>query len=231
MAKKYCNPVYASITYTRPVGIARRIVGNGKVICSGSFNSNQRIYLKIKYRGKYFYYGGLNDNDNIILCDAKNAIPIGNSLAEQIKRRYSQNYDEIIIYQNRPFNSKAIQTHLDYNNAPINNMVVISKTQGDKKMRKHFDFAETFTFTYEAASIRGKCGFKAYNSKGKNIGIVYMTDDKRSPAFGFAELCMLPNYYNTYGEWHRIKSHGGRVDWQVLCERLNKYGKCECYID
>lgn len=110
--------------------------------------------------------------------------------------------------------------------------IPIGKNEGKRPTgRENRVFAETFTFTNEPASIRGKSGYKAYNSYGKYIGIVYMTDDKRSPSFECAELCMLPNYYNVYGEWHRIKSHGGRIKWQVLCDRLSKNGKYECYID
>ena len=93
------------------------------------------------------------------------------------------------------------------------------------------EFGEVFTFTSEPTDLRGKHGFKAYNSKGNCIGIVFMTDDKRSPSYACAELCMLPNYSNVYGEWHRIKSHGGRINWKILCERLNRNGKYECYID
>lgn len=92
-------------------------------------------------------------------------------------------------------------------------------------------FGEWFTFVNEHATNRFKHGFKAYNSKGDYVGIVFMTDDKRSPAYGCIELSMFTNYYRRYGEWHRIKSNGGYVSWQLLCARLEKYGKYECFID
>ena len=83
-------------------------------------------------------------------------------------------------------------------------------------------FQEEFTFTMQKAFYRGKIGFQAYNSKGENVGLVFMCDDKRTPAYEHCELCMYPAYYNQYGEWHRIQSHGGRIKWDKLCEILKQ---------
>ena len=92
-------------------------------------------------------------------------------------------------------------------------------------------FQEEFTFTNEKIFYRGKVGFKAYNSKGQNVGLVFMCDDKRTPAYEHCELCMYPAYYNQYGEWHRITSHSGRIKWSKLCEILKQNTKYKVFID
>jgi len=92
-------------------------------------------------------------------------------------------------------------------------------------------FQEEFTFTSQKARYRGKSGFQAYNSKGENVGLVFMCDDKRTPAYEHCELCMYPAYYNQYGEWHRITSHGGRIKWCKLCEILKQKEKHKVFID
>ncbi|MBR1975033.1 MAG: hypothetical protein IKA20_04210 [Clostridia bacterium] len=92
-------------------------------------------------------------------------------------------------------------------------------------------FQEYFTFTNEKGYHRGKNGFQAFNSKGENIGIVFMTDVHKTPAYGHCELCMYPAYYNQYGEWHRITSHGGRIKWSKLCEILKSRTEYKVFID
>ena len=92
-------------------------------------------------------------------------------------------------------------------------------------------FQEEFTFINQTAFYRGKVGFQAYNSKGENVGLVFMCEDKRTPAYEHCELCMYPAYYNQYGEWHRIISHGGRIKWCKLCEILKQKTKYKVFID
>lgn len=92
-------------------------------------------------------------------------------------------------------------------------------------------FDEDFTFSNEAAAYRGKNGYVAYDSQGNKVGIVYMTDDKRSPSYGYCELCIYPAYQSRYGEWRRFTSYGCRLKWDVLCERLKNEPKYICHID
>ena len=101
---------------------------------------------------------------------------------------------------------------------------------GNGKARTTY-FQEEFTFTSQKAVYRGKSGFQAYNSKQENVGLVFMCDDKRTPACEHCELCMYPAYYNRYGEWHRITSHGGRIKWDKLCKILKKNLKYTVFID
>ena len=92
-------------------------------------------------------------------------------------------------------------------------------------------FQEYFTFKKPLNQLRGKTGYQAFNSKGQNVGIVFMTDIKTIPSYGYCELCMRPDFYNKYGEWHRIKSHGEKIKWSVLCDALNKQSEYKIFVD
>ena len=70
----------------------------------------------------------------------------------------------------------------------------------------------------ERGYYRGKSGFEAYNYKGQNIGLIFKTDDKRTPAYGNIELCVYKSYQLQYGEWRRIKSQGVRIKYSYLCK-------------
>jgi len=74
----------------------------------------------------------------------------------------------------------------------------------------------------ERGSYRGKIGFQAYNYKGQNIGLIFMTDDPRTPAYENIELCVYAQYKSQYGEWKRIKSRGGRIKWSYFCQLMER---------
>lgn len=97
--------------------------------------------------------------------------------------------------------------------------------------RKNVSFGETFSFTSEPGFYRGHYGYMAYNSKDEPVGIVFATDDKRSPAYGCCELCIFSYFWNRYGEWHRIQTNGCRIEWKKLCEILTDNNVYKCYID
>ena len=92
-------------------------------------------------------------------------------------------------------------------------------------------FQEEFTFTSQKARYRGKSGFQAYNSKKENVGLIFMCDDSRTPAYKHCELCIYDIYQNQYGEWHRIQSHGGRIEWDKLCQILKEKAEYKVFID
>ena len=92
-------------------------------------------------------------------------------------------------------------------------------------------FGETFTITNERDYVKGKFGFKAYNSQGTCVAIVFMTDDQRVAAYGNCEFRFYPKFKNKYGEWHRILSHGNRIKYQNLCDILNKQSSYSLYVD
>lgn len=93
------------------------------------------------------------------------------------------------------------------------------------------NYDEDFTFTGETAYYKRKYGYKAYNSKGDNVGIVYMTDDKRSPSYEYCELCFYSEYKTRYGEWHRFFTNGCKLKWATLCSILKTNSEYVCHID
>ena len=97
--------------------------------------------------------------------------------------------------------------------------------------RTPYQFNETFIFKNEEMKFRGQQGFKAYNSEGKNVGIVFMTKNQNTPADGNCELCFFEEFQDRYGEWHRIMSHGRRIKWEFLCEHLKTDSEYVCYVD
>ena len=92
-------------------------------------------------------------------------------------------------------------------------------------------YYETFTITNEKGYERSKSGFKAYNSQGEYVGIVFMTDDKRRSSFGNCEFCFCREFRGKYGEWHRITSHGSPIRYSVLCDRLKNQPSLTIYVD
>ena len=99
------------------------------------------------------------------------------------------------------------------------------------KIKPTVYFNETFTFKSGEYLYNGKIGFRAYNSRGEHVGIVFMTDDKRVKSYGYCELHFFPEYYNRYGEWHRLKSHGYRIAWATLYNYLKSHMEYSCFID
>lgn len=104
------------------------------------------------------------------------------------------------------------------------------QTQIHKEYLKVY-FNETFTFKCGVYWYNGKQGYKAYNSKGEHVGIVFMTDDRRTVAYGYCELHFFPKYYKRYGEWYRIRSNGSRILWSFLSDYLKTHKEYQCFID
>ena len=92
-------------------------------------------------------------------------------------------------------------------------------------------FNEWFTFKRGNYVYDNKSGFKAYNEKGEHVGVVFMTNDPRTPAYRHCELHCFPQYYDRYGEWHRITSYGNRIAWAALCNYLENHAEYKCFID
>lgn len=109
--------------------------------------------------------------------------------------------------------------------------MISSQKAQSKKPRPVTCFNESFTFMSGIYRCDGKVGYKAFNSKGEHVGIVFMTDDPRTPAYKHCELHFFPQYYNQYGEWHRITSHGKRILWKTVCDYLKTHENYECFVD
>ena len=89
---------------------------------------------------------------------------------------------------------------------------------------------ESFLFTNEKTSGYGiKTAYRAYNSRNEEVGFVFMTGDKRSPSYGYAELRFHTPYRGK--TWYRFTTDGQKISWDVLCQLLNAKGEYRVYID
>ena len=99
------------------------------------------------------------------------------------------------------------------------------------KPKTSVEFNEDFIVKNELETYRGKHGYRAYTLAGKNIGIIFMTDDKRTPAYEHCEFAFFEKYHSIHGEFHRIISNGQRIKWDYLCRELNKYKQLKIHVD
>ena len=102
----------------------------------------------------------------------------------------------------------------------------IKSNKGPRK--KYF---ENFTINNAQKVFRGKRGFQAINSKGQEVGIVFMCDDKRIANYGNCELCIYEKFFNQYGQWHRFTVNGQKIKWNDLVQRLNLEGGISLFIE
>ncbi len=100
--------------------------------------------------------------------------------------------------------------------------------KGEKGLKRKY--CEYFTINNIQKVFRGKKGFPAINSKGQEIGIVFMGDDKRRN-YGNCELCMYEKYFDTYGQWHRFTVNGQKIKWEDLVQRLNIENSIKLFIE
>ena len=90
--------------------------------------------------------------------------------------------------------------------------------------------SEEFRFTNERTYGYGiKNAYKAYNSRNEEVGFVFMTNDMRTPSYGYAELRFHTPYKGK--TWHRFKTNGKKMSWSLLCQYLNNFGEYKLYID
>ncbi len=107
----------------------------------------------------------------------------------------------------------------------------VKQNNSSQRARPFVQYNEDFIFICELTRCRDKIGYRAYNSENENVGIVFMTDDKRLSSYGDCELSFYPKYENRYGKYHRFTINGGKLKWDVLCARLRKNSKYKCHID
>lgn len=71
-----------------------------------------------------------------------------------------------------------------------------------------------------------KNGYKTYDAQGRNIGIVFMSDDKRTKRYGNAEIMFLKEYREEFGRWRIIRLNGQYTDYKRLegiLQQRNEY--------
>ena len=98
-------------------------------------------------------------------------------------------------------------------------------------MARRYVFGENFTVKCELEEYKKKLGYKVYNSRNQNIGIVYSCDDKRATAYGCCEICVYDGFRSTYGQWHIIRSYGGYINYDELCEKLKTSREIKIFVD
>ena len=86
---------------------------------------------------------------------------------------------------------------------------------------------------YEISSVTRyrKNGFLAYDENGKNIGLVFMSDDERTYRFGNAEILFFNEFQNQLGVWRIIKIKGHYLPFKNLEKVLQKNNEYSCITD
>lgn len=79
-----------------------------------------------------------------------------------------------------------------------------------------YDWDEDRYVTYERSVGKNrKNGYLTRDTDGNNVGIVYMSDDKRSVRYGCAEIMFFRENEEKYGRW-RLINIGGRLPFSTL---------------
>lgn len=89
----------------------------------------------------------------------------------------------------------------------------------------------TVTIVEVLGVARGKVGYLAYDKNNRNVGVVFMSDDKRTARYGNSELCFYEKYESELGSWRTIKINGGYFLFERLKEILSREGKYVCTTD
>ena len=70
-----------------------------------------------------------------------------------------------------------------------------------------------------------KNGYMTYDERGRNIGIVFMSDDKKTARYGNAEILFFKKYKNEFGIWRVIRRQGAYIPFDYLQDVISRYGK------
>lgn len=159
----------------------------------------------------------------------------------QSKKNRSTDYREVVVSEYDKVGIKLL--NFDYKSV-LEALISEGKTKSDEssatmpsdeKITKNRIYTrdgigESFVFTNEKTSGYGiKTAYRAYNSRNEEVGFVFMTGDRRSPSYGYAEL----RFYTPYKgkTWYRFTTDGQKISWEVLCQHLTAKGEYKIYID
>lgn len=76
-----------------------------------------------------------------------------------------------------------------------------------------------------------KNGYAAYDQTKRLIGIVFMSDDKRTVRYGNAELLFFKQYEEEFGTWRIIKQSGKYLPFENLESLLQTRQAYSCRTD
>ena len=91
----------------------------------------------------------------------------------------------------------------------------------------NYDLIEDRLISHESAVTRNqKNGYLLYDIIGRNVGIVFISDDHRKPhgykRYGKAEILFFLEYKNEFGTWRVISPY---IDYKTLENILSKQEK------
>ena len=159
----------------------------------------------------------------------------------QSKKNRSTDYREVVVSEYDKVGIKLL--NFDYKSV-LEALISEGKTKSDElsatmpsvekvtmnRIYTRDGIGESFVFTNEKTSGYGiKTAYRAYNSRNEEVGFVFMTGDRRSPSYGYAEL----RFYTPYKgkTWYRFTTDGQKISWEVLCQHLTAKGEYKIYID
>lgn len=76
-----------------------------------------------------------------------------------------------------------------------------------------------------------KNGFLVYDQNGRNIGLVFMSDDTRKFRFGNAEILFFKEFQQEFGVWRIIKINGNYLSFEKLKRILQIKNEYICITD
>ena len=76
-----------------------------------------------------------------------------------------------------------------------------------------------------------KTGFLCFDDKGRKVGIVFMSDDKRTQRYGNSEILYFEEFEAEFGTWRTIKVNRQYYMFEKLRDNLVKHGRIKLSID
>jgi len=101
----------------------------------------------------------------------------------------------------------------------------------ENKMASYDEKKDYFTYNLSSITSSRKNGFLVYDINKRNIGIVFMSDDKRTARCGNSEILFYKKYKQELGTWRIIKINNQYLSYEHLEKTLKEKGQYKCKID
>ena len=76
--------------------------------------------------------------------------------------------------------------------------------------------ADVITPSKTSPTKNRKYGYLVYDERGKGVGLVFMSDDKRTARYGDCEILFFKEYEREYGSRRVVKMYGERFPFSTL---------------